>query len=243
MDNVTYIIVAPKYEKEAFKETLDSVGAILGPDDSVIVATSHAQDVENLSTDVQYSTFVTNEESVYSIVNEVAMVCTTEYFSIIEQGEVYQPYWRKCAEKYNKNYSVLLPLVRNTPKDDKHFLSNELAWSALFSEDDKNYEIGSITFGILENYMDFAMSGVFVNTEDFISLGKFKPSLKIASWYEFLLRCAHKSKRIYVVPKIGVVRPVVDGEPIEKDEADWLIKTAKQEYFFTEDRGKKFKEK
>ena len=74
-----------------------------------------------------------------------------------------------------------------------------------------------------------------------ISIAKFKPSMKIVSWYEFLLRFAYKKKKIYVVPKIGVYRPYkTEEENLSKDEVEWLITTARQEYFFTEDRNKKF---
>ena len=247
MDNVTYIIpvlkLGTKEEKKALKDTLESVKKVLRPDDAVIIAGNEKITSQKLEEGASYTTLPTSADSVYAIVNEAVMLCTTEYFSIVEPGETYRPYWPESAKLYNKNYSVLLPLIQNVSENEKPFLSNELAWSALFTEEDTSNEIGFITLSFLEKFFDFAISGAYINTEDFISIGKFKPSLKIATWYEFLLRCAYKAKKIYVVPKVGLVRPVVGpDEEISREEVDWLIKTAQQEYFFTEDRGKKFGE-
>ena len=136
---------------------------------------------------------------------------------------------------------MILPLVQTYEEgNDRPFLSNELAWSAGFNDELK---LGELTLDFLEKFIDIAMSGAYINTEDFISVGKFKTSLKIVAWYEFLLRSAYKSKKVFVVPKVGVNRKFKPADDsISKEEADWLIKTARQEYFFDEDRGKKFSE-
>ena len=98
--------------------------------------------------------------------------------------------------------------------------------------------------------MDFIVSGAFINTEDFRTVGGLKPSMKIAAWYEFLLRCCYKNKGVYVVPKLGYLHNVdTNGsyseeskKTITPEEGAWLIKTANQEYFFKVDRKKKFGE-
>ena len=103
---------------------------------------------------------------------------------------------------------------------------------------------------MLNTYMDFFAHGALFNTEDFISLGGLKASLKVAAWYEFFLRCCHKSKEIYVVPKIGYFHYIdtknsyseISKSEITPEEGQWLISIAKEEYFFKEDRNKKFGE-
>ena len=241
MDNVTFILPLVNVEG-GLDNTLKSISAIATANDSVIVAGKEAvlSEIEGalsgFSLDIQK--VVSNGENVYSIVNDAVMECTTEYFSVIECGETYAEKWRKNAELYGQNCSLIIPLVRNMVENGQMFLSNEMAWNVAFVEEN---EIGAITLDFLEKYIDVSLSGAFFNTEDFISAGKFKPSMKIVSWYEFLLRFAYKKKKIYVVPKIGVYRPYkTEEENLSKDEVEWLITTARQEYFFTEDRNKKF---
>jgi len=64
------------------------------------------------------------------------------------------------------------------------------------------------------------------------------------------LRCCYKHKDIFVVPKLGYRHNLdtsdsyseISKKEISQDEGTWLIATAKQEYFFKEDRKKKFGE-
>ena len=120
-----------------------------------------------------------------------------------------------------------------------------IAWSASFAN-----EIGFIDLDCLDTYMDFNVTGSFIKTEDFISIGGLKPSLKIAAWYEFLLRACHNSLKVFVVPKVGYSHTLSrEGsymnetkKDISPEEGKWLIATAKEEYFFKEDRKKKYGE-
>ena len=96
--------------------------------------------------------------------------------------------------------------------------------------------------------MDFNCTGGLFKTEDFISLGGLKKSLKIAAWYEFLMRVCYKSKKIYVLPKIGYLHTVGREDSymeqmqktLTQEEGKFLIDTARQEYFFKEDRNIQF---
>lgn len=251
MDNVTYIFpvleIGDEQQKKLILGTINSVKAIYGPDDSIVVVgpkdviEGFDGKIEINDPDVAIEKVVSEGADVYSLINDAVMDCTTEYFSIIEPGETYSRTWAKNAEAYGKGCSVILPLVRNISNEGEQFLSNELAWSVSFNEESG---IGFVTMDFLDKFIDLSLSGGYFNTEDFISVGKFKPSMKIVAWYEFLLRCAHRNRKIYVVPKIGIERPYKEnGEEISKGEVDWLIKTARQEYFFKEDREKKFEEK
>ncbi|MBP5723909.1 MAG: hypothetical protein J6X18_10115, partial [Bacteroidales bacterium] len=122
---------------------------------------------------------------------------------------------------------------------------NEMAWNASFSND-----VGFIDIDCLNTYMTFNVTGAFINTEEFIKIGMLKPSLKAAAWYEFLLRACHNGLKVYVAPKLGYSHTVnrsgsymdTVSSTLSKEEGDWLVNTAKQEYFFKEDRNKKFGE-
>ena len=104
---------------------------------------------------------------------------------------------------------------------------------------------------LLDVYMDFNVTGAIINTEDFNEIGGLKKSLKLASWYEFLMRLCYNGKKIYTIPKIGYDHMINRDDSLMKDyqnnitpeEGTWLIKTAKQEYFFKEDRKKTFDKK
>ena len=248
MANVTYIFpvleIGDEQQKKLILDTIDSVKALYEPDDSIVVVgpkkvlEGFNEKVGINDPDGVVGKVESKGKDVYSLVNDAVMECTTEYFSILEPGEVFSSNWKKNAMIYGEGCSVILPLVNNISEDGSTFLSNELAWSVSYNEDNS---IGLIDLNFLDKFIDVSLSGAFFNTEDFISAGKYKPSLKIVTWYEFLLRCAYKSKKIYVAPKIGVTRrykPV--EENLSKEEVDWLIKTARQEYFFNEDREKKY---
>lgn len=132
MDNVTFILPLVNVEG-GLDNTLKSISAIATANDSVIVAGKEAVlseidgTLSGFSLDIQK--VVSNGENVYSIVNDAVMECTTEYFSVIECGETYAEKWRKNAELYGKNCSVIIPLVRNMVENGQMFLSNEMAWN------------------------------------------------------------------------------------------------------------------
>ena len=191
-----------------------------------------------------------DETDFYTQINKAALQCTTPYFSILEFDDEYVPYWKEKALEYAENgASILLPLVELRRDGKMVAFANEVAWSSIFANQTNN-ELGYIDNDCLNDAMDFNVTGALIKTEDFISLGCLKPSLKIAAWYEFLNRAAKNSKYIYVVPVIGYYHTidredsymVNAGNEITADEARWLINTAKQEYFFKEDRNRKFGE-
>lgn len=253
MDNVTYIVpllpnkAGEKEGPDEFVLALDSIKytPLDKENDSIIVVGSEElfktyYDKLGINEDGMITKVTANTEDVYELVNAAVMECTTEYFSVIEPGETYFPNWAKNARAYGKGCSVIIPLRENVSEKES-FLSNELAWSPSFNDENN---LGAVTMDFLDKFMDVSLSGAYFNTEDFISIGKFKPSLKIVTWYEFLLRCAYKSKKVFVAPKLGVSRQVSAkaDESLKKEEVEWLIKTARQEYFFNEDREKKFEE-
>lgn len=182
-----------------------------------------------------------------SQVNFGAKKCKTDYFSILEFDDTFKKKWLKNVEKYLEFFgdtSVLLPLTELCDTDN-NMLSfiNEVAWASSFSN-----ELSFLDLDCLQVYMDFNVTGGIIRTEDFVEVGGLKSSLKIASWYEFLMRLCHNGKKVMVIPKVGYSHIInrddslmkQQQEEITPEEGAWLIKTAQQEYFYKEDRKKEF---
>lgn len=186
----------------------------------------------------------------YSQVNLAAKNCKTKYFSVLEFDDKFHKNWVKNFKEYSYFYSdvsVFLPLTQLISADNEPIgFINEVALASSFSN-----EIGFLDLECLDVYMDFNVTGAIINTEDFNEIGGLKKSLKLASWYEFLMRLCYNGKKIYTIPKIGYDHMINRDDSLMKDyqnnitpeEGTWLIKTAKQEYFFKEDRKKTFDKK
>lgn len=257
MGNVTYIIPVHKFDEtvekylpnalKSVKETEDKEYTLIlvGPKEVLAKTEKFVEDLK-LKTSTK---FVENETTdPYTQINTAVMRTTTPYFCVVEYDDEVTPYWTKRAKEYGENNaSVLLPLVEFYSAGVPVSFGNELAWDTAFADE---HNLGYIDMEQLNTYMDFVVSGALIKTEDFISIGGLKPSLKIASWYEFLLRCCYKHKEIYVVPKLGYKHTLdtpnsyseISKNEISQEEGAWLIATAKQEYFFDKDRNKKFGE-
>jgi len=260
MEKITYILPLHKFDDEVKKFTkiaLESLNNLNENDEDrlIVVGPKNVVDSANeLYKEINGKlpiTIVENDDKTdyFSQVNLAVSRCVTPYFSIIEFDDCYKPYWKKTALKYlTEDISILIPIyeIINNGKFDS--FANEISWSASFSENEQS-TLGHITEKELSIFMDFFLDGSIIKTEDFLAIGGFKPSLKIAAQYEFLLRADYKGKGIFVVPKIGYSHTVgradsfseVSYGEISKEEGKWLIDTARQEYFFKEDRNKTFK--
>ena len=255
MGNITYIIPVHKFDETVEKYLPTALKSVKDSDDKdytiIVVGPKEVlTKVEKLVNDLKLKSatkFVENENTdPYVQINTAVMRTTTPYFCVVEYDDSIAPFWGKQAKGYGENgASVLLPLVEFYSAGVPVSFGNELAWDTAFADE---HNLGYIDMEQLDTYMDFVVSGALIKTEDYISVGGLKPSLKIAAWYEFLLRCCHKHKDIYVVPKLGYSHNLdtpdsysdICKKEISQDEGTWLITTAKQEYFFKEDRGKKF---
>lgn len=179
-----------------------------------------------------------------SQINYAVDYVDTKWFSILEFDDVYTDCWFKSFEEYfytKEDVSLFLPI--NVQFEDgapniRQFC-NEIVWANEFSS-----EIGYIDFECLENYVGFNLTGGIFNTQDFIKIGKFKPSIKLAFNYEFLLRLTHKKLKVFVIPKEGYIhcfnRKNSLTEEYSKSLTDKEIKQwfelAKCEYPYNEDR-------
>lgn len=229
-DDCKFIMVGPDTACEKFKEIYESVGA------------------------PQELTFVPNNDDLRfeTQVNAAVSQCFTKYFSVLEFDDFYNEFALDVFRRYSRsvqyaNVGVFLSLQElvdaKTERVDS--FANEMAWSASFAEN-----LGYVSGPELEVYYDFNGSGAFIKTEPFIANGGLKPSMKIASWYEFLLRMCYHQLDVFVIPKVCYVHfvgrdgsnMVVTKESMNEMEGSWLIEIAKQEYFFNEDRNKVFTE-
>jgi len=144
----------------------------------------------------------TGDTDIFSQINVAAYKCLTPYFSVLEFDDEYLPNWDTVYGTEDlTNCSIAIPF--NECYKDGEFVSfgNEIAWDAAFLDEDGD-ELGVITEGELKTFKDFNITGGIIKTEDFISLGGFKPEFKLISWFEYLMRVIRSGKRFYVIPRV-----------------------------------------
>jgi hypothetical protein len=249
MRNLTVII--PVYNLDTEEKQNLFINAVNSVDDSEILVVAPKEDitvVSTLKTDKNIKTIInTSSDTTYANqVNLGVENVNTEYFSILEYDDIYSPIWFKNINSYieedTNDIFAFLPLTEVIDvKYGPQGYANEAVWASSFSD-----ELGYYDAQCLEDYLNFNTSGGVFKTQDFISLGKLKPSIKLSFWYEFLLRAVYKNKKIYVVPKIGYYHTIgrdyslssIYSNNLSEEEANWWIELAKKEYFFPHDRKK-----
>lgn len=175
----------------------------------------------------------------------------TDYFSILEYDDQYRDKWfKQCHEYYygNESISIFLPLNAVHTNHNNWRFGNEFGLSNAFITDDMNDtdSIGIINFKRVEKCSVFNLTGAVFNRNDFIKVGKYKPSIKVAFNYEFLLRLTNKGLKCMVVPKEGYVHEVgrndsltdVYNKTMSNDEINKWFELAFREYVYDEDRNK-----
>lgn len=172
----------------------------------------------------------------------------TEYFSILEYDDYYTKKWFKMFNDYyvtNEDVSVFLPIniIHNAKTDEREFV-NDIIWSSGFAN-----ELGMIDFDSLQQSGSFNLTGGVFKTSDWLG---YKPSIKVAFNYEYLLRATkpdendNPRQKIMVVPKEGYHHEIFkDGslssyylDNINDDDNMKWFELAKREYAFDEDRNK-----
>ena len=173
-----------------------------------------------------------------------------KWISIFEFDDEYSSIWFDNVGKYMLSYpdvQMFLPVVVET--DEKGMFAgftNEATFAANFSQ-----ELGFLTNETLQDYQNFQTSGSVIKKSIIEDFGGFKPSLKLTFVYEFLLRLTYNSVSIMSIPRLGykhinlregsIFWNYKYGEnKMTEDEVRFWIKTAKQEYFFVEDRAIKY---
>lgn len=243
MDKITYIIPIWKKDEnfEAYlKECLGSIVEQNREEDKVIFVGSKEL-LDAVSTvkegiPLKNTTDVVCESTdFHELVNTGVMYCMTKYFMVVEYYDKLTPNAINVASRFVKNkrdVSVLMPVIEITDKNGRaRLFNNEMAWCPVYVEGDV---LGEVSTELLLAYKDFKTSGALIKTEDFIALKSLKTHFKIATWYEFLLRCTKHDKKVFVYPKVTYVHRDIgdqtyEGEmsvKISNEEGLWLIENA-----------------
>ena len=260
MSNIT--IVIPVFEindklKEYYRKAIGSIPVnengkaeypvmVIGPKD--IIEKYKDSGIEKV-VDIQY---VENKKTGFQDqINLAAEKCKTEYFSILEVDDTFNPYWFTNVENHIEKMPetpFFIPLTElfdvsgNEPVPVG--FANEIALTTSFSD-----KIGYIGIDELNEFSDFSCTGGVFRVADFLEIGGLKNTLKIVFWYEFLMRAAHNHREVYVIPKLGYKHnlkregSLMDSvsKTIDEDEAKFWLETARQEYFFKEARVREYK--
>ena len=176
----------------------------------------------------------------------------TDHFSILEIDDEYTPKWFKMANDYyygNESVSIFLPVNMFHDAEYSNWqYGNTMALSPTFITQDKDDidDIGIINYKRLEKCSLFNLTGGIFNTQDFITVGKYKPSIQVAFNYELMLRMTKKGLKIMVVPKEGYLHTMGrEGcltnsylSTMSESERDKWFSLAIRECIFDEDRQK-----
>lgn len=252
MAKITYIIPLHKFDakiKDYYIEAIESLDKVEHNDDNKIIFVGPSDVIKqalDVSKPVLDVTVVENDETdFFKQINKAVYQCVTPYFTILEIDDKLHTYWNDIMQEYlQPSTSIMLPINEYQRNGVVVSFGNEIAWSSSFANENGK-GLGYIDEDCLKAYMDFNVTGGIIKTEDFISIGGLKPSLKIAAWYEFLLRAVYNNKEIFVAPKSAYVHTIGredsymenSSKEISQDYGSWLIKTAMQEYFFKNDRN------
>jgi hypothetical protein len=176
---------------------------------------------------------------------------STDYFSILEYDDTYRKKWFKLANDYfygNESISIFLPLNAIHTGNKNWQFGNEFGLSNAFITDDVDDkdDVGIINFKRIEKCSVFNLTGAIFNRNDFIKVGKYKPSIKVAFNYELLLRLTSKGLKCMVVPKEGYVHEVgregsltdTYNKTLSDEEINKWFELAFREYVYDTDRNK-----
>ena len=171
-----------------------------------------------------------------------------EWVSLLEFDDEYANTWFKNVEIYQEAYpnvELFLPIIIDVDETNSFIrFINEAVWANSFSD-----EIGILDNNALLAYQNFSIDGMVIKKSLFADFGGFKPSIKLAFIYEFLLRMTFKDVRTMVIPKFSY-KHVAQREgslfhecsqTMNQIEVNWWLSTAKKEYYFPKDRNITYK--
>jgi hypothetical protein len=255
--NVTVIIPINDVSgdfKEYFDRAIKSVDNQERKVDDVIIVHTNDSDVVGflddyeLPVNLNVTKIKNNGKSDFcSQVNLGVENCKTSWFSILEFDDEYSRNWFRNFDRYQESYTdvdIFLPLVVEVNTENTFLgFTNESLWAMKFSE-----KLGYLDNTTLLNYQNYQTSGAIYRKEKFEDIGMFKPSIKLAFSYEFLLRATYNDVQIMTIPKIGYKHTNMrewslfwnyKNHPTQRlgiEEAPFWVETAKKEYFFSFDR-------
>lgn len=140
----------------------------------------------------------------------------------------------------HEDVSVFLPInvITNVKTNEREFM-NDIVWASSFSN-----ELGVIDSDGLDLTAAFNLTGGIFKTSDWLG---YKPSIKVAFNYEYLLRATrNKKQKVYVLPKEGYYHGIFrDGsliatyaDEIPNEDTQKWFELAKRECMFDEDHNK-----
>ena len=256
MEKITYIIPIHQFDESIEKYLLRALESLksLRNTETFKVMFVGSKDIlinceklyKNVGCTQKLDLFEIEENNLYIKINQAVSKCVTSYFSILELDDKYYEYWNDVAQNVIKkhNYSIIMPINEIVNTDGNIVsLMNEIAWDAAFTD-----ELGFIGHEELKVFKDFNVTGAYIKTDDFISCGMLKPSMKIAAWYEFLLRMVNCGYKIFISPRIGYQHTylregsymLTSQKEISIEEGKWLIEYAINDYVNKIDTNKKF---
>ena len=264
MKNVTIIIPVHEYNDTVdalLRKALESVSDCRkefkdGHLPVVIVAPRKLDDVLTHSDIYQFipeTKIIWNEGNTdfCSMINFGVDNISTDYFSILEYDDTYRKKWFKLANDYfygNESISIFLPLNAIHTGHKNWQFGNEFGLSNAFITDDVDDtdDVGIINFKRIEKCSVFNLTGAIFNRNDFIKVGKYKPSIKVAFNYELLLRLTNKGLKCMVVPKEGYVHEIgregsltdTYNKTLSDEEINKWFELAFREYVYDTDRNK-----
>ena len=242
IENITVIIPMDDLKCDNLA-LLDKAIASIPSNVKFIISCKNGLDITEVS---KSGTVLQNSEggTFQELVNAAVEAIDTDWFSILEFDDTYTDIWLDNVKKeieYKPSVSMFMTLEDITDFNDGKYVSfgNEAPWASAFSN-----EIGYIDLDCLQTYFDFYVTGSVFNTKDWKEVGGLKPSIKVTFWYEWMLRLANKSKKIYVIPKVcynhalgrsGSLTEIFKKE-MPQDEIKWWFDLAKRDYFFKEEK-------
>lgn len=251
MKDISIIIPIHEYNEDVKKLITRAINSV--PNDYYIFISTISDLKENFNwvLDLRDNIEITindndSKSDFCTLVNNVVMRIGTKWFSILEFDDEFTKIWFDNVEyemKYKPDVSVFLPLEELIDFNTNKFIGygNEAPWATSFSE-----EIGYIDNESLQQYFDFYLTGGVFNADDFRSQGLLKSSMKLTFWYEFLLRMTKNGKKVYVIPKLGLLHYVdrenslydIYRKTISEEESNWWFETAQKECYYLADRNK-----
>jgi hypothetical protein len=264
MDNVTVVLPVHKFEdkeKDYFANAVKSVSIQKTEKPPMLLVVVTNEEVKKEVEDFNYEENM--KERVKVVVNDgKTNFCSqinfgvknvdTEWFSILEVDDEYSSIWFDKVNEYMGHYDdveVFLPVVLDVSPEGRflHF-TNEPVWAPEFSD-----KVGFLDNDALLNFPSFQSSGAVYKTEPFITVGGFKPGIKLHFVYELFLRMTYYDKTIMTIPKLGYKKTNMregslffdyyNGDTkIRPDEAKWWFNQAKKECYFKQDRGITYEE-
>lgn len=264
MKNISIIIPVHEFDETVdtlLRNALKSVSACReefkdGNLPVIIVAT---HDIKEQITKTDINTFITDTKIIWndgktdfcSQINFAVDKIDTDYFSILEYDDEYRKKWFKLANDYfygNESISIFLPLNAVHTEHKNWQFGNEFGLSNAFITDDVDDtdDVGIINFKRMEKCSVFNLTGAIFNRNDFIKVGKYKPSIKVAFNYELLLRLTNKGLKCMVIPKEGYVHEIgrknsltdIYNSTLSSDEVNKWFELAFREYVYDSDRNK-----